>query len=137
MWTDILTKPLQGAKFCLMQAFFVNCLIDHSEAPLMAPTPVPTLVLNRLPTTTLAKSFVPSLAPTDLPMKPRFLQPEPPSQGCVETKSHGTKVSSSSRKPILKKYESKGNSVSWRDALFPRHSPSLTPNLYRARLTAR
>jgi hypothetical protein len=39
----------------------------------------------------------------------------------VETKSHGTEVPSSSRKPILRRYESKRKNVSWRDALFPRH----------------
>jgi hypothetical protein len=125
IWADILTKPLQGAKFCLMRAFLMNCPIDYSEVPLMAPTLVPTLVPTSLPTSKLAKPFIPSSAPTDLPMKPRFFQPKPPSQGCVETKSHGTKVPSSSHKLILRKYESKGENVSWRDALFPHHPTQL------------
>jgi hypothetical protein len=108
-----------------MQAFLMNFPIDYSEVPLMAPTPVPTLVPTSLPASKLAKPFIPSSAPTDLPMKPRFLQPEPPSRGCVETKSHGTKVPSSSRKPILRKYESKEKNVSWWDALFPCHPSQL------------
>jgi hypothetical protein len=97
-----------------MQAFLMNCPIDYSEVPSKAPTPVPTLVPTSLPTSKLARPFIPSLTPTNPPMKPRFLQPEPPSWGCVETKSHGTKVPSSSRKPILRNYESKGKNVSWR-----------------------
>jgi hypothetical protein len=125
MWADILTKPLQGAKFCLMQAFLMNCPIDYSKISSMALTPVPTLVPTSLPTSKLATPFIPSSAPTNLPMKPQFLQPKPPLQGCVETKSHGTKVPSSSRQPILRKYKSKGKNVSWQDALFLHHPTQL------------
>ncbi len=45
MWVDALTKSLQGAKFCLMRAFLMNCPIDYSEDPQMVTTPVPTLTL--------------------------------------------------------------------------------------------
>ena len=31
MWADVLTKPLQGAKFRLMRSFLMNCPIVHSE----------------------------------------------------------------------------------------------------------
>jgi hypothetical protein len=31
MWADVLTKPLQGAKFRLMRSFLMNCPIDYSE----------------------------------------------------------------------------------------------------------
>jgi hypothetical protein len=33
MWADILTKPLQGVKFCQMRAFLMNCPTDYSEDP--------------------------------------------------------------------------------------------------------
>jgi hypothetical protein len=112
MWVDILAKPLQSANFCLMRAFLMNCPIDYSGVLSMAPTPVPTLVPTSLPNSKLAKPFIPSSAPTNLPMKPGFLQPKPPLRGCVETKSHGTKVPSSSHEPILRKYESKEKNVS-------------------------
>ncbi len=31
MWADVLTKPLQGAKFRLMHSFLMNCPIDYSD----------------------------------------------------------------------------------------------------------
>ena len=31
MLSDILTKPLQGAKFCEMRAQLMNCPIDYHE----------------------------------------------------------------------------------------------------------
>ncbi len=33
MWADILTKPLQGVKFCQMHAFLMNCPTDYSKDP--------------------------------------------------------------------------------------------------------
>lgn len=33
MWADVLTKPLQGAKFRQMRAFLMNCPIDYAELP--------------------------------------------------------------------------------------------------------
>ena len=84
MWADVLTKPLQGAKFCLMRAFLMNCSVDYQEDP--PPSPLPTL-----------------------PMKQRSLRPTPSSRGCVETKSHGTKVPSHSRA-----YEYAPKHVTWK-----------------------
>jgi len=45
MWADVLTKPLQGAKFCLMRAFLMNCPLDYSEDHNndVLPTSTPTL----------------------------------------------------------------------------------------------
>ena len=31
MWFDVLTKPLQGAKFCEMQAPLMDCLVDYHD----------------------------------------------------------------------------------------------------------
>jgi hypothetical protein len=31
MWADVLTKPLQGSKFQVMRAFFMNCPVNYSE----------------------------------------------------------------------------------------------------------
>ena len=31
MWSDVLTKPLQGAKFLFMWAKLMNCSIDSHE----------------------------------------------------------------------------------------------------------
>lgn len=33
MWADVLTKPLQGAKFHQMCKFLMNCPIDYAELP--------------------------------------------------------------------------------------------------------
>ena len=91
MWADVLTKPLQGAKFRLMRAFLMNCPIDYSEDPVITPTSNPTLS----PTTSSpslrkhSPSFIPTDEPTDIPMKKQSLRPTPSSRGCVETKSHG------------------------------------------------
>jgi hypothetical protein len=52
MWADVLTKPLQGAKFRLMRTFLMNCPIDyHEETPSLpnfTPYVHPTLVPRRL-----------------------------------------------------------------------------------------
>ena len=44
MWADVLTKPLQGAKFRLMRSFLMNCSIDYSEDHVITyiPTSLPT-----------------------------------------------------------------------------------------------
>ena len=108
MWADILTKPLQGAKFHLMRAFLMNCPIDYHEEtaslpvftpsvhPMLAPTAAPT-PSSKLP------SYEPTDIPTPVPMKHRSLRPNASSRGFVETHtgpccplSHGTKVPRSS-----------------------------------------
>jgi hypothetical protein len=120
MWADVLTKPLQGAKFRLMRAFLMNCPIDYSEDPDITPTSNPTLSATTS-SPSLRKhnpSFVPTNEPTDIPMKKRSLRPTPSSRGCVETKSHGTDV------PSSRAYEYAQKNVTWKDALFPRRQPS-------------
>ncbi len=37
MWADILTKPLQGVKFCQMRVFLMNCPTNYSEDPPFVP----------------------------------------------------------------------------------------------------
>jgi hypothetical protein len=132
MWADILIKPFQGAKFCFMRAFLMNCPIDYSEVLLMAPTrPVPTLVPTSLSTSKLAKPFIPSLAPTNLPMKPRFLQPKPPSRECVETKSHGTKYQVQAVNQYSGSTNPKRRMSAGRMPYFHVIPLSLAPDLYR------
>ncbi len=58
MWADILRKPLQGSKFCLMQAFIINCPPDYSEEPVFIPTPV----LQPLPVNLPMKPGIPKIA---------------------------------------------------------------------------
>ncbi len=133
MWSDVLTKPIQGAKFRLMRAFLMNCPLNYAEESehIQIPTVAPTLNSTKQP----MPQQIPSSKLTDNPMKPRFLQPDPSSRGCVETKSHGTNVPSPNRTPILKKYGPTKKSISWRDTLFPRHlaqtHPSPTSDLHR------
>jgi hypothetical protein len=129
MWADVLTKPLQGAKFHLMRAFLMNCPIDYHEEtpslPIFPPSVHPMLVPTAAPTpSSKLPSYEPTDIPTPVPMKHRSLRPNASSRGCVETHtgprgplSHGTKVPLSSctvSRPTDK-------SVSWRDSLFPRH----------------
>jgi hypothetical protein len=125
MWVDVLTKPLQGAKFQLMRAFLMNCPIDYSGDPVITPTSNPTLS-STTSSPSLRKhspSFVPTDEPTDIPMKKQSLRPTPSSRGCVETKSHGTKVPCSSRT-----YEYAQKNVTWKDALFPCQQPTSPPS---------
>jgi hypothetical protein len=68
MWADVLTKPLQGAKFRLMRAFLMNCPINYSEDLVITPTSNPTTSSPSLP------SFVPTDEPTDNLMKKRSLR---------------------------------------------------------------
>jgi hypothetical protein len=89
MWADILTKLLQGAKFCLLQAFLMNCLVDYCEELPFVPSPHPTLALD--PTTKISKPkslslSVPSLNKSLAPTKPRVSLTMPSSRGCVGTK---------------------------------------------------
>ncbi len=128
MWADVLTKPLQGTKFCLMCAFLMNCPIDYFEyqdedfAPTSNPTLAKTKNLNNhnLP-------FVPTNEPTDIPMKKRSLWSTPSLRGYVETQSHGTKVPNPYRKSGVVQ-----RTVTWSDALFPRGLPTSSPSPHMA-----
>ena len=107
MWADVLTKPLQGAKFRLMRAFLMNCQIDYHEDPPPLPIFTPSVHPTSAPTTSLTtKRHLPSYEPTDVPksvpMKPRSLRPNASLRGDVEThtnpngsSSHGTHVPNS------------------------------------------
>ena len=126
MWADVLTKPLQGAKFRLMRAFLMNCPIDYSENHVInsIPTKTPSLSKHDLPSSHKhIQPFVPSDNPSDILMKKRPLRPTPSSWGCVETKSHGTNVPSPSRA-----YEYAPKHVTWKDTLFPRSQPTSSPS---------
>ena len=101
MWADVLTKPLQGAKFRLMRAFLMNCPIDYYDDPDLNPTAIPTSnpikpSVTSPPRINSSLPFVPTDKPTDNPMKHRSLRSTPSSRGCVETNSHGTNVPSPS-----------------------------------------
>jgi len=125
MWADVLTKPLQGAKFRLMRVFLMNCPIDYYEDPIITPTSNPTLLLT-ISSLSLRKhspSFIPTDEPTDIPMKKQSLRPTPSSWGCVETKSHGTDVPRRSRV-----YEYSQKNVTWKDTLFPCQQPISSPS---------
>ena len=122
MWADVLTKPLQGAKFRLMRAFLMNCPLDYYEDPVLTPTDTPTTnptVRSPKFSHNSSPPFVPNDEPTDIPMKHRSLRPTPPSRGCVETKSHGTKVPSPSRT-----YEYARKNVTWKTTSPSDFSPS-------------
>jgi len=116
MWADVLTKPLQGAKFRLMRAFLMNCPLDNHEDPILNPTDTPTSNPTVPSPTKSHKSnipFVPTNEPTNISMKHRSLRPTPSSRGCVETQSQGTNVPGHA-------YEYTPKNVTCRDALFPR-----------------
>ena len=123
-WGDVLTKPLQGAKFCLMHAFLMNCPIDYHEDQTLIPTTSPTLT-KTIPTSLPikpTKQFVPSDNPTDNPMKARSLRPTPSLRVCVETQSHGTGV------PVPQRRTSTPTkNVTWRDALISCRLPISSP----------
>ncbi len=100
MWADVLSKPLQGAKFRLMRAFLMNCPTDYSEATPSLPIAIPSASPRLTPTPLFIKpSRVPSDIPTDNPnpvlMKHRSLRPNASSRGCVETMSHSMSCLSS------------------------------------------
>ncbi len=73
----------------------MNCPVDYQEDP--PPSPLPILTPTPHPTLKPTLPFVPLDNPSDVPMKQRLLCPTPSSRGCVETKSHGTRVPSPSR----------------------------------------
>ena len=128
MWADVLSKPLQGAKFRLMRAFLMNCPTDYSEETPSLPIAIPSAYPRLTPTPLLVKpSRVPSDIPTDNPnpisMKHRSLCPNASSRGCVETMSHGTHVP---RKRCTKS-EPTDRTVSWRDSLFPSNLTATHP----------
>ena len=131
MWADVLTKPLQGAKFRLMRAFLMNCPIDYSDDPVTnsIPTSTPSLSKADLPSSRKhVQPFVTLDNPSDNPMKKRPLRSTPSLRGCDKTKSHGTYVPSRSRA-----LEYTGKNVMWKDTLFPRHQPTSSPSPRTAR----
>jgi hypothetical protein len=81
-WADILTKPLQGAKFRTMSAFLMSCPVDYSEDPPFVPSPLPTLN----PTLALLKpqksKITPTMYPTSCLMKPQISTITPSSRVC-------------------------------------------------------
>jgi hypothetical protein len=115
MWADVLTKPLQGSKFCLFQAFLMNCPENYTKDP----------------------PFVP-LQPlsSNVPMKtrPRWTKlklTKPSPRECVEPQPNGTKVPMRPAEhelliPVSSKPTRKD--ISWLDSLFPRHPSSATPS---------
>jgi len=112
MWADVLTKPLQGAKFRLMRAFLMNCPVNYQDEdpPVSFPTTTPTLGKTTLrQTLPHPPPFTPLDNPSDIPMKQRSLRPTPSSRGCVETRSPGTTVPSSSSA-----YKYAHRSVTWK-----------------------
>jgi hypothetical protein len=127
MWVDVLTKPLQGAKFHLMHSFLMNCPIDYSEDHVITsiPTSLPMLSKNKISSSSPKHNqpFILLDKPTDILMKKRSLQPTPSSWVCVETKSHGTTVPRSSRT-----YEHVKAKVTWKDTLFPCRHPTSSPS---------
>ena len=123
MWADVLTKPLQGLKFCKMRAFLMNCAIDYSEEPLFIPHPVlQPISLN-------------------LPMKPRLSHKTAASpRECVRAQLSGTKVPSICHEPVQIPLEPTRNKVSWRDVVLAHHTTpsihSVQPMPFRIRATA-
>ena len=77
MWADVLTKPLQGAKFRQMRAFLMNCPIDYHEPEFMVlPSAEPTLTPTSIPHPKKpSKVHIPHDEPTDHPTKPRCPRP--------------------------------------------------------------
>ena len=128
MWADVLTKPLQGAKFRLMRAFLMNCPIDYSDTPDPLPSSKPQLTMTPSSVSPSTRPrFVPSDEPTDAPMKAQSLQPTPSPRGCVETPRHGTIVPETPRHGTIVPVPIRTpitRNVTWRDKLFPR---PLTP----------
>jgi len=87
MWADVLIKPLQGAKFCPMRAFLMNCPLDYSEdhGNDVLPTSTPTLSKTKISSSNPKHSlpFVPMDEPTDIPMMKRSVRPTPSSRGVL------------------------------------------------------
>ena len=117
MWADILTKPLQGAKICLLRAFLVNCPVDNCEEPPFVPSPHPTLAPTpKISKPTSLSLSVPSLNQSLAPMKPRVSLSMPSSRGCVGTKGVQLTDTHTEEEPTPHKHKK----VGWRDPLFPR-----------------
>jgi hypothetical protein len=113
MWADILTKPVQGAKCCLVRAFLMNCPVDYCEEPPFIPFPHPTLALtNKILQPKSVSLSLPSLNKSFAPMKPQVSLTAPSSWGCVGTKGEKPTDTPTEVPTPHKK-------VSWWDALFP------------------
>jgi hypothetical protein len=105
MWADILTKPLQGSKFRLFQAFLMNCPKNYTEEPPFIPRPTLQLISTNLLTKPQISKIMPSL------------------RECVWAKPMSVKIHSQDHKLIPVPYNStEKKSISWCDTLFPRHS---------------
>jgi hypothetical protein len=114
MWAGILTKSLQGAKFCLLQAFLMNCPVDYCKEPPFVPSPHPTLApTNKILKPKSLSLSLPSLNKSLAPMKPRVYLTMPSLRGCVGTK--GVKPTDTPTDALTPHKK-----VSWRDSLFPR-----------------
>ena len=130
MWADVLTKPMQGHKFCLFRALLMNCPVDYSEEPCFSPSSTPTLAPSPSKSTP-ASIKLPCQYPADAPspMKHRVEATNLSLRGCVEPLSHGACTHAPkcvNAKQVLKQYQPTHHKVSWRDALFPRRSPPAT-----------
>jgi hypothetical protein len=99
MWANILTKPLQGVKFCQMRAFLMNCPTDYSEDP----------------------PFVPPItveSPSINPMKPRIKLITPSPRKCVEgpsSSSNPAKGKPGGKDLLIPHRSSKKKKISWSD----------------------
>ena len=81
MWADVLTKPLQGAKFRVMRAFLMDCPVDYYKEPPFIPSPHPTLASTMvLPPKSVSLSL-PSPNKSFARMKPRVPLTTPSSWG--------------------------------------------------------
>jgi hypothetical protein len=108
MWADVLTKPLQGYKFCMMRAFLMNCPADYAE--------ILPFTSSDNPSTTPLKSVPhpsPSSAPSISLTKPRISLIKLSLQGCVETQL----PRSSCTKTVLRVPPSPMQKVTWKDVL--------------------
>ena len=128
MWADILTKPLQGPKFCTMCAFLMNCPVDYCKELPFIPSPCPTLAPTNVLTPKLVSLSLPSPNPSEVPMKPQLPLTTPLSWGGVGARPTGTPMSYKSGTPISHKSHKPVSLYSgppdkkfrWWDTLFPR-----------------
>ena len=108
MWANVLTKPLQGVKFCQMRAILMNCPIDYSEDPPFINT-------------------IPVESPSIIPMKPRIKLIRPSPRECVEGSSSSSKPAKT--KPggkdlLVPRRSSQKKKISWLNQ--PLHPSSAT-----------
>ena len=124
MWADVLTRSLQGLKFCLMRSNLMNCPVDYCEEAPFIPSPNPTLAPARLLSMTSSPSL-PSPNNSSAPMKPRVSLTMPSLLGCVGVipTAEPTDAPSShqSCEPVPKYSGPPDKKVSWRDTLFQSH----------------